>query len=130
MVDGDLDIQFGQGVQFTLRDVRVLEHSAPLILLGSDLLRGGRPVDQWNFGGLVQTSGTGGKVTGSLVFEKSGDTRKCELFFCPSSAGNPFTAPGAVHCVTGGGDGAVSVAATPLSEPGNLFRSLFERHLG
>ena len=43
---------FGDGVAFHVENMRVLKHPAPLLLIGSDLLRGGRSKG-CNFDGLV-----------------------------------------------------------------------------
>jgi hypothetical protein len=53
LVRGPVRINFGKGVEFELENIRVLTHPAPLLLLGSDLLRGGdTSLSVWNFNGL------------------------------------------------------------------------------
>ena len=53
LVRGPVQINFGKGVEFELENIRVLTHPAPLLLLGSDLLRGGDTSSSvWNFNGL------------------------------------------------------------------------------
>jgi hypothetical protein len=52
VVKGPITLKFSGDVSFEVSNVRVLSHPAPLFLIGSDLLRGGRDVNDWNFNGL------------------------------------------------------------------------------
>ena len=52
MVEGPLTLQLAQGVVAQLRGVRVVQHMAPLLLIGCDVLRGGRATG-WNYAGTV-----------------------------------------------------------------------------
>jgi hypothetical protein len=52
VVRGPITLKFSNDVSFDVCNVRVLSHPAPLFLIGSDLLRGGRDADAWNFNGL------------------------------------------------------------------------------
>jgi hypothetical protein len=70
-----------------------LEHPVPLFLLGSDVLRGGRPATAWNFNGLTQRT-ENNTVVGRMQFEKNGCEVSCPLLFCPTSEGKRFTTPG------------------------------------
>ena len=45
-------------LQAHVSNMRVINHPHPFLLLGTDVLRGGRPIDSWNFRGLrVETTG-------------------------------------------------------------------------
>ena len=58
VVRGDTVLQIGEKLLAKVSNLRVIEHPHPFLLLGSDVLRGGRPSDSWNFCGLsVITSG-------------------------------------------------------------------------
>ena len=52
VVRGPVVIKFSEAVEFEVTNLRVLSHPAPLLLIGSDLLRGGRDKSAWNFNGL------------------------------------------------------------------------------
>lgn len=52
VVRGPVRIKFSGDVEFQVTNLRVLSHPAPLLLIGSDLLRGGRESSAWNFSGL------------------------------------------------------------------------------
>jgi hypothetical protein len=53
VVRGPVTMRFGADMAFELANIRVLTHPAPLLLLGSDLLRGGDMSGHvWNFDGL------------------------------------------------------------------------------
>ena len=69
IIDGPLNVTLAEGVVATLTGVRVVEHQSPLLLLGSDLLREGRP-DEWNFAGIRQVTVGAGLVEGTLEFTK------------------------------------------------------------
>jgi hypothetical protein len=45
-------------VRVRIKNLRVITHPHPFALLGGDVLRGGKPVEMWNFNGLkVKTTG-------------------------------------------------------------------------
>ena len=69
IINGQLHITLAEGVTATLTGVRVIEHQSPLLLLGSNLLRGGQP-GEWNFAGICQATTGAGLVEGSLEFTK------------------------------------------------------------
>ena len=52
VVSGDTDVQIGQDIRTRIRNLRVIEHPHPFLLLGADVLSGGRGPGQWNFGGI------------------------------------------------------------------------------
>lgn len=70
MIEGHLTVMFNDKINFTFSGAWVFDHSSPLILLGSDVLRGGRPLAKWNFGGFVTDTAEDGKVTGAVRFKK------------------------------------------------------------
>jgi hypothetical protein len=52
VVDGPTTIQVGEGLCATVTNMRVIQHPHPFMLLGADVLSGGRPSGAWNFTGL------------------------------------------------------------------------------
>ena len=92
-----------EGVTATLTGVRVVEHQSPLLLLGSDLLRGGRP-GEWNFAGIRQTTMGAGMVEGSLEFTKGEQVfRNSRLVHYPAAGGAKF-----MSTIYGQGSGLVA----------------------
>lgn len=75
---------------YCVQGIRVLEHTTPLLLIGSDLLRGGRSKGEWNFGGWVTTTQEDGNVTGQMVFNRGVEEERCDLTFCPAVGGEQF----------------------------------------
>ena len=49
IVDQDLEVRFGGEVVYLLRGMRVINHPHPLLLVGADVLCGGRKAPMWNF---------------------------------------------------------------------------------
>lgn len=43
LVRGPVDVRFSENVTVPLRFIKVVEHGEPVLILGADLLRGGRP---------------------------------------------------------------------------------------
>ena len=52
VIRGPVKLKFSDNVEFNVSNIRVLSHPAPLLLIGSDILRGGREESAWNFNGL------------------------------------------------------------------------------
>lgn len=52
VVRGPVTLKFYDDVSSNVSNIRVLSHPAPLFLIGSDLLGGGRDNSAWNFNGL------------------------------------------------------------------------------
>ena len=52
VVKGPITVNFFDDVSFEVCNVRVCSHPAQLFLIGSDMLRGGRDINAWNFNGL------------------------------------------------------------------------------
>lgn len=69
VVDGETTLQLSEKVLCVVKNLRVIHHPHHFVLLGSDVLRGGRPADQWNFEGLeVKTVGLN-QVRACLKFD-------------------------------------------------------------
>ena len=91
IIDGQLHVTLAEGVTATLTGVRVVEHQSPLLLLGSDLLRGGQP-GEWNFAGICQATMGAGLVEGSLEFTKGEQLlRNSRLVHCSATGAAIFT---------------------------------------
>lgn len=84
VIRGPVLMKFSNNVEFSVSNIRVLSHPVPLLLIGSDILRGGREETAWNFNGLQQKTVSGGRVEGELVFAKNGHEERCPLIFSPS----------------------------------------------
>ena len=84
-------VTLAEGVTATLTGVRVVEHQLPLLLLGSDLLRGGQP-GEWNLAGICQAMMGASLVEGSLEFTKGEQILiSSRLVYCPGTGGAKFT---------------------------------------
>ena len=91
IINGQLHITLAEGVTATLTGVRVIEHQLPLLILESDLLRGGQP-GEWNFAGICQATMGAGLVEGSLEFTKGEQLlRSSRLVHCPTAGAAKFT---------------------------------------
>ena len=51
MVAEPVHLTIASGVDARLENIRAIEHAAPLLLIGTDVLRGRRP-GEWNFAGI------------------------------------------------------------------------------
>lgn len=72
VVEGTTVLQLGAGIFAAVRNMRVIEHPHPFMLLGADVVSGGQGNRHWNFSGLkVKTLGEG-RVEGFLLFEQAG----------------------------------------------------------
>ena len=68
-MEGDTDLQLGEGIRARIRNLRVIEHPHPFFLLGADVLSGGRQMGQWNFSGIQVKTLAVGEVKAVLTFE-------------------------------------------------------------
>ena len=95
IVKGPVLFNLGKGVAFTVENLRVLNHPVPLLLLGADLLRGGRSAGV-NFDGISQKTVGPGHVVGKLCFTvvQGGQEVSCPLLYCPAEEGRKFVAAG------------------------------------
>lgn len=69
--------------------MRVIEHPWPFILLGADVLCGGKPGGSWNFACLKVTTLGPGECTGDLVFEMNGREVQEAIPHAPAGVGDP-----------------------------------------
>ncbi len=69
---GETVLQLSGRVLARVNNLRVIEHPRPFFLLGADILRGGRPTDQWNFTGLKVVTMKVNEVRASLGFDVRG----------------------------------------------------------
>ena len=44
-------LNFGEGVSYCIAGLRLIEHAHPLLLIGHDVLCGGRPAHEWSYAG-------------------------------------------------------------------------------
>ena len=92
VVDVPFVVTLAEGVDMELKGIRVVEHSAPLLLLGADVIRGGR-ASGWNFAGIRTVTTAPGEVKGTLEFSKAsepGVTRTSELVYSPAAGTERF----------------------------------------
>lgn len=81
--------------------MRVIEHPHPFMLLGADVLQGGRDPSVWNFAGMTVKTLAIGKVAVSMNFETDGQEVKVPLPYAPADGGRD--ADGATLACTIGG---------------------------
>lgn len=53
VVKGPVDFVFGPDLVLTLPFVRVITHHKSLVLLGADILRPAKPIEEWSFDGIT-----------------------------------------------------------------------------
>lgn len=78
--------------------MRVFDHPFPMVLLGADVLCGGRQPPGWNFVGSDFETLASGEVKGALRFKCGEEVVSLPLHQAP---GGCPTKEGAVHAVTG-----------------------------
>ena len=83
-------LRFGEGVAFSITGLSLIHHSRLLILLGHDVLKSGKPENQWSYVGEDRRQ-VDGMVHGYLKF--SGDHRVVHrpLYWVPSEAAESLT---------------------------------------
>ena len=62
----------------------MVEHGKPLLLLGADLMWGGRPTYRWNWQVIGAHTLDVGKVQGYLTFNKNGTETEVSLLNAPA----------------------------------------------
>ena len=82
--------------------MRVIKHPQPFLLLGADVLRGGRSAEQWNFEGMTVRTLAPGKVAAVLAFVVQGHRTEVPLHFAPAGEGQAALAHSAQLCQVGG----------------------------
>jgi hypothetical protein len=85
----------------------VIDHPHPFLLLGADVLSGGRKLGQWNFSGIKVTTLAEGKVEAELTFEINGSTVHVALVHAPVGSSVNLSAPGM--------SGFLSASSPPLA---------------
>lgn len=74
-VEAPFELRLGERVKFTITGMRILEHPHPMVLLGSDVLCGGRAKPGWNYVGHEFYDNGGG----CLRFKSGDDVEECAL---------------------------------------------------
>lgn len=100
-MDGPVRIQLAPGVAFVISGMKLINHPHPLILIGGDLLSGGREKGQVNYTGLKLDTGENGAVTGFICFEKMGTVVEEQLVNVPTARGSHAAGTGSVGMVSG-----------------------------
>ena len=77
-MESPFTVTLADGVHMELKGIRVVEHQAPLLLLGADVMRGGR-ISGWNLAGIWTVTTAPSEVKGTLEFAKAGDPEVCRL---------------------------------------------------
>ena len=52
IVEGDTGLKISRDIRSRVRNLRVIDHPHPFLLLGANVLSGGRKSGQWNFSGI------------------------------------------------------------------------------
>ena len=84
VVSGTTVLHINEKVLAGIKNLRVIRHPHPFVLLGADVLRGGRPKDSWNFRGLKVITVGLNKVDASLEFEVAGEILEVPLPHAPA----------------------------------------------
>ena len=102
-------VTLADGVHMELKGIRVVEHQAPLLLLGADVMRGGC-ISGWNFAGIRTVTSAPGEVKGTLEFAKAGNPEVCcssVLVYSPAASTERFQSS-MLAMLTGGTQAMVS----------------------
>ena len=60
VIEGSTTLKIGERLAAQVENMRVIKHPHPFVLLGADVLSGGRSSNSWNFTGMrVQTTDVG-----------------------------------------------------------------------
>ena len=70
LIRGPITLQFDKDVSIPLLCLKVVDHGEPLLLLGADILRGGRPAHYWCFESLNIGKGLDSESIGTIGFRK------------------------------------------------------------
>ena len=77
-VEAPCELRLSDKVRFSVRGMRIISHPFPMMLLGADILKGGRKPPGWNYVGWELEDGLS-SVGGSLLFRRDGATEKVPL---------------------------------------------------
>ena len=91
LVYGPVPIRFSVSVVLLVPYIRVIESSVRLVILGADLLSGGRSTNRWNFAGIHVKTDDEGKVKGCISFKRGKKEQRVDLLNTPSVQGQGAT---------------------------------------
>lgn len=83
LVHGPITLKFSNQVTLSVPYIKIVESERPLIILGADLLAGGRTSGGWNFVSMPITTDHLGRVTGHIEFINRGQIERVPLVCCP-----------------------------------------------
>lgn len=99
IVEGSTTLRIGSCLAARVENMRVINHPHPFVLLGADVLSGGRDSSSWNFTGMRVRTEQVGQVRAELTFEVQGREVTVDLAHAPT--GEAKSAVGHVSCVGG-----------------------------
>jgi hypothetical protein len=88
VVDKPVELKLGPGVSYAIHGLKLIRHPYPLVLVGSDVLSGGRPFDQVNYAGVRLSTDRQSSVRGFICFEKAGELLLEALVNVPTARGS------------------------------------------
>jgi hypothetical protein len=89
VVEGVVTLRLAPGVAFGVKGLKLIDHPHPLLLIGGDLLSGGRGQGAHNFTGIALDTDAAGRVSGAISFAKVGGQPVNEaLVNVPSASGS------------------------------------------
>lgn len=83
LIHGPIPIKFSKNVVITIPYLRVITSPRQLIILGADVLCGGRPLHRWNFHQLTISTDGEGEVGGEIHFKLGHKKEKVPLVHVP-----------------------------------------------
>ena len=83
-IEQPFELRLSEHVRFTVGGMRIISHPFPMMLLGADILKGGRKPPGWNYVGWELEDGLT-KVGGSLLFRRGGVLEKVMLHQVPTA---------------------------------------------
>ena len=72
IVEGSTTLKNSDRVEAKVHNMRVISHPHPFVLLGADVLSGGRDPSTWNFTGMRVHTTEAGRVKALLTFDVQG----------------------------------------------------------
>jgi hypothetical protein len=101
IVDAEVRLQLAPGVIYAIQGLKLIDHPHPLILIGSDILSGGRISGQCNYTGLRLGTDGDGLVTGHICFDKGGHLIEERLVNVPTARGSHSAGTKTVGLISG-----------------------------
>ena len=86
IVHGPVALRFGPEIVLQVPFIRIIESNKPQVLLGVDLLCGGRDRSRWNYKGCYVDTTEDGQAKGYLLFKLGSRAARCELVHAPTIA--------------------------------------------